>query len=86
MRILWAGGKKKNHDYDPNRLIGKCKWIYSLGGFAGTTYPQEGQTKLVNGTALLPENWFKVFPHFAHDVNNIALVVYKHTGRNRVLK
>lgn len=59
--LMGAGCEKERNDYDPNSIIGKWKWIYSQGGFAGTTYPEEGQTVIwtfTNDSALIvPENW-----------------------------
>lgn len=45
--MMWVGCKK-DENYDPNSIIGKWKWIYSIGGFAGGVYPQEGQTVIWN--------------------------------------
>jgi hypothetical protein len=49
--LLGAGCKKvEEPNYDPTSIIGKWEWIYSLGGFAGTTYPQKGQNVIIEFT------------------------------------
>ena len=59
--LMGAGCKKEKNDYDPDSIIGKWKWIYSQGGFAGTTYPQEGQTVIwtftEDSSLIVPEGW-----------------------------
>jgi hypothetical protein len=39
-----AGCGKEDLDYDSNSIIGKWEWLYTSGGFAGTTYPKENET------------------------------------------
>ncbi len=44
LTFIGAGCQKEKIDYDPDSIIGKWEWIYSLGGFAGTTYPKENES------------------------------------------
>ena len=48
--LLGAGCEKDDTNYDPDSIIGKWEWLYSTGGFAGTTYPEEGETVIWNFT------------------------------------
>lgn len=43
--LIGAGCKKEKIGYDPNSIIGKWEWIYSVGGdlTASYSYPQKGQ-------------------------------------------
>ncbi len=50
LSLMGAGCEKEKSDYDPNSIIGKWKWVYTLGGFAGTTYPKDGHTETVEFT------------------------------------
>jgi hypothetical protein len=50
--VLIGAGCEKNDpkNYDPDSIIGKWEWLYTSGGFVGTTYPQKGQTETIEFT------------------------------------
>lgn len=48
--FIGAGCEKEKIDYDPHSMIGQWKWIYTWGGFAGITFPEEGQTVILELT------------------------------------
>ena len=60
--FLSAGCQKDDGNYDPDSIIGKWEWIYSVGGdlTASYSYPPKGQTLTtefgVNGDLLFKEN------------------------------
>ena len=33
-----------SNTYDPNSIIGKWEWLYSLGGFSGGSHPEENES------------------------------------------
>ena len=42
--FISAGCEKDEPYYNPNSIIGKWEWLSTSGGFAGTTYPKEGES------------------------------------------
>jgi len=44
LSLMGAGCEKERIDYDPGSIIGKWKWLYTIGGIVGTTYPKKGDT------------------------------------------
>ena len=48
--IIVNSSCKKDGGFDPATIQGKWMWIYTNGGFAGVTYPQEGHTFILEFT------------------------------------
>ncbi|MBC7915630.1 MAG: hypothetical protein H7Y07_16090 [Pyrinomonadaceae bacterium] len=48
--FMGAGCDKDKIDFNTHSIIGQWKWEYTLGGFVGTTYPEEGKTVILEFT------------------------------------
>lgn len=48
--FLMGSGCKKNEDINYEGIIGKWRWICTFGGYAGVTYPEDGQTVILEFT------------------------------------
>jgi hypothetical protein len=68
MTILGTGCEKD--EYSPDSIIGKWKWVYSIGGVVGTTYPEEGKKVIwefsKDSTLVVTENGKTVFESNFH--------------------
>lgn len=48
--FLMGSGCKKNENINYEGIIGKWEWICTYGGYAGVTYPEDGQTVILEFT------------------------------------
>ena len=48
--ICFTSSCQKDESFETESILGKWEWIYTYGGFGGVTYPQEGQSVILEFT------------------------------------
>lgn len=89
--LVGTGCQKDKIDYDPDSIIGKWEWLYSVSGdFAASyTYPLNGQVLTMelreNGDLLFKEN-SNTFLETNFYISEDTLSYYKNNGVERIYR
>lgn len=89
--LVGTGCQKDKIDYDPDSIIGKWEWLYSVGGdlTAIYSYPLNGQVRTVefreNGDLFFKEN-SNTFLETNFSISGDTLSYYKNNGVERISK